>query len=145
VAGVTWFTIGSVALAVSALHGVRGFDAFQPVFLTIFVLGWIVQVLLGAWSYLLPMGRPGDPNLRRTWLVAIESAAWIQLVALNLGVGLIALSAAGWLGHPARYIGESLALVGGTIALLKVWGFPVLPGIVKPTSRGGSVWNPEEI
>ncbi len=145
VAGAGWFTVGSVALAANTMYGIKGFDAFAPVFLAIYVPGWTLQVLLGAWSFLLPMGRPGDPNVRRTWLVAMESAAWLQLAALNAGVALMAASAAGWLGHAAGSVGEGLALTGGGLALVKVWGFPALRHVLKPTSRASSVWRPEEI
>ena len=98
-AGFTWFLVGSVALAISAWHGVTGVGAFFLDFLTIFVGGWIVQVLLGAWSFLLPMARPGHPDTHRAGLIAMEFAGFVQLICLNVGVALMALRAAGWVGE----------------------------------------------
>jgi nitrite reductase (NO-forming) len=144
VAGVIWFTIGSMALSISTLRGVAGFDEFLPDFLTIFVGGWIVQVLLGAWAFLLPMGRPGHPDVRRAGLVAIEFAAWAQLAALNAGIALLAASEAGWMGPTAGWVGIRLALLGGTIALLKAWGFPALAAARLSDPRGEAVWSRPE-
>ena len=61
-AAFAWFVVGSVGLAVALVHGAAGADRYREVFLTAFVGGWLVQVLLGAWSYLLPMARPGHPD-----------------------------------------------------------------------------------
>jgi len=140
-AGFCWFLIGSMALAMSATHGVVGFDAFVLDFLTMFVGGWMVQVLLGAWSFLLPMGRPGHPDERRIGLGAIEFAAWIQLALLNAGVALMSLRAAGWVGPPAGSVGVRLALIGAGIALVKAWAFPMLGTMGLADRRGEAVWG----
>lgn len=141
VAAVVWFAIGCVALAVSALHGTEGFDAFSQDFLVMFVVGWIVQALLGAWSFLLPNARPGHPDVRRAGLVAIEFAAWAQLAALNAGVALLSMRAAGWLGRTAGSIGIALALGGGAIALVKAWAFPALGSAGLSDRRGEAAWS----
>ncbi len=141
VAGVIWFTIGCTALAISVWHGVNGFDAFSLDFLSIFIVGWIAQVLLGAWSFLLPNTRPGHPDVRRATLVAIEFAAWVQVVALNAGVALMSMRAAGWLGPTAGSIGVALALGGATIALVKAWAFPALGSAGLSGRRGEAMWS----
>ncbi|MEO8423944.1 MAG: hypothetical protein ABI595_08525 [Actinomycetota bacterium] len=143
-AGFTWFTIGSVALAISASHGAAGFEAFYLDFLTIFVGGWIVQVLLGAWAFLLPMARPGHPDVHRAGLIAIEFAAPVQLMTLNVGIGLMALRAAGWVGATAGSVGVRLALLGGAIALGKAWLFPALATRGLSDHRGEAVWGRPE-
>jgi nitrite reductase (NO-forming) len=140
-AGFTWFLVGSVALAISALHGVTGVSAFFLDFLTIFVGGWIVQVLLGAWSFLLPMARPGHPDTHRAGLIAIEFAGSVQLICLNVGVALMALRAAGWVGEAAGSAGVRLALLGAAIALAKVWAFPALASWGLSDHRGVAVWG----
>jgi nitrite reductase (NO-forming) len=141
VAGVSWFTIGCAALAVSVWHGAAGFDAFSLDFLSIFIVGWIAQVLLGAWSFLLPNTRPGHPDVRRAALVAIEFAAWVQVVALNAGVALMSLRAAGWLGRTAGSIGVTLTLGGAAIALVKAWAFPALGSAGLSGRRGEAMWS----
>jgi nitrite reductase (NO-forming) len=144
VAGVVWFTVGCTALAVSVWHGVEGFDDFSLDFLAIFVAGWIAQVLLGAWSFLLPNTRPGHPDVRRAGLVAIEFVGWVQLAAMNAGVALMVLRAAGWVGGTAGSIGIALALGGGAIALAKAWAFPALAAVGLSDPRGQTVWGRPE-
>ncbi|MGH2628958.1 MAG: hypothetical protein ACRDHI_00135, partial [Actinomycetota bacterium] len=116
---VAWFVAGSIGLAVALLDGPAGFDRYRPVFLTAFVGGWLLQVLLGAWSYLLPMARPGHPTDRRRSLAVFELAAPIQLVLLNLGLLLVAARGAGWIGPGLGELGVAAALTGGGIALAK--------------------------
>jgi hypothetical protein len=72
VPALAWFLGASLALVVAVVHGPVAFEAFLPVFLVTFVLGWIIQTLLGAWLYLLPMAHPGGPADRRRFLVAVD-------------------------------------------------------------------------
>jgi predicted benzoate:H+ symporter BenE len=102
---------------------------FRRVFLAIFVCGWIVQTLLGAWQYLLPMARPGHPDERRRWLAAMEATGNAQVIALNAGVGLLALAGADVVPALAARVGALLALAGGLAALAKAWAFPSLGGV----------------
>lgn len=136
VAALAWFIVGSLALVWVMRDGAEGVDAFRDPFLAIFVLGWVVQTLLGAWEYLLPMSRPGHPEDRRRWLTSIEAGGVLQVVALNLGVVLLAL-AHGW----GRDVGVWLATAGVTAALLKAWAYPILglaPGLA---GRRADVWG----
>lgn len=144
IAAVVWFAIGCAAFAVSAWHGTVGFDDFSQDFLAIFVVGWVAQVLLGAWSFLLPNARPGHPDVRRAGLVAIEFAAWAQLAAMNVGVALMSMRAAGWLGRTAGSIGVALTIAGGTFALVKAWAFPVLGSAGLSDRRGEAAWSPAD-
>ncbi|MEO8425080.1 MAG: hypothetical protein ABI595_14370 [Actinomycetota bacterium] len=143
-AGFAWFVVGSVALAISAWRGVAGFDAFFLDFLTIFVGGWVIQVLLGAWSFLLPMARPGHPDEHRAGLIAIEFASPVQLIMLNVGIALIALRAAGWVSAAIGSTGSNLALLGAGIALAKAWTFPALAAAGLSDRRGERVWGRPE-
>jgi len=129
-AAIAWFAVGSVALAISAARGAAGFDTFRSDFLVFFVLGWIVQTLLGAWLYLLPMQRAAHPDERRATLMALEFGGWIELIALNAGVALMAARGAGWVPAGAGQLGVILAFVGGGIALGKAWSFPWLGGLL---------------
>lgn len=140
-AGVAWFTAGSLGLARALLDGAAGFDRFRPLFLTAFIGGWLVQVLLGAWSYLLPMARPGHPDERRRGLVVFEVGARTQVVVLNLGLLLVAGRGAGWLGATAGDLGTGLALAAGIFALTKSWLFPLLARVPIVTGRARSVWG----
>jgi nitrite reductase (NO-forming) len=136
-----WFVLGSVLLVVVLAGGSSSWLAFRRPFLAIFVLGWVLQTLLGAWQYLLPMARPGHPDDRRRQLAAIEFGAGVQVVALNAGVALLALAGAGWLGGVAGAIGSGLALAGGGIALVKAWAFGPLGRVPGVSTERREVWG----
>ena len=138
-AAIAWFATGCVALVVAVARG--SFVAFREPFLVLFVCGWVLQVLLGAWLYLLPMSRPGHPDERRRELAAVEVGGTVQVVAMNLGIALLAVRAAGWTGGAVGAVGAGLALGGGAIALVKAWTFPALGRIRAFTGRQGAVWG----
>jgi nitrite reductase (NO-forming) len=136
-----WFVLGCVLLVAALAGGSSSLLAFRGPFLAIFVLGWVLQTLLGAWQYLLPMARPGHPDDRRRQLAAIEFGAGVQVVAFNLGVALLALAGAGWLGGTAGAAGTGLALAGGGIALVKAWAFGPLGRVPGVSTQRGEVWG----
>jgi nitrite reductase (NO-forming) len=140
-AGVVWFAVGSVGLARALFEGATGFEGYRPVFLTAFVGGWLLQVLLGAWAYLLPMARPGHPSDRRRTLAAFELLAPLQLALLNGGLALMAMRAAGWVGDAAGVVGVGTAVVGGGFALVKAWVFPAIARGPVMTTRARAVWG----
>ncbi len=139
-AGFAWFVAGSVGLAIALFGGAAGFDRYREVFLTAFVGGWLVQMLLGAWSYLLPMARPGHPTERRRWLWVFERVAPAQVALLNVGLGMLASAGAGWLGPAPGRVGAVLALAGGGLALAKAWLFAAADWPVS-TERARAVWG----
>lgn len=136
-----WFTVGAFALAVALLGGASSFDAFRQDYLVIFVGGWIVQTLLGAWQYLLPMAKPGHPDQRRRSLAAIEFGGALHVVALNAGLLLVALRGAGWVSGTLGAIGVGLALGGAALALFKAWGYAVLARAPVLSDRQLRVWG----
>lgn len=140
-AGVGWFVAGSIGLVVALLDGGAGLDAYRPVFLLAFVAGWLVQVLLGAWSYLLPMARPGHPEERKRWLASFEVGARTQVLALNAGLIVLAGGALGWWGGRATFAGAVLAWLGAGSALLKAWLFPWLARLPIDPARARGVWG----
>jgi nitrite reductase (NO-forming) len=139
-AGVAWFVLGSGWLVVAVARG--SFAGFREPFLVVFVCGWILQVLLGAWLYLLPMSRPGHPDERRRELAGVEVGGALQLLALNVGVALLVVRAAGWSTGALGAVGAGLALGGGGIALVKAWSFPVLGRLRAFGGRQRAVWGP---
>jgi nitrite reductase (NO-forming) len=138
-AAVAWFVIGCGALVVAVVRD--AFVGFREPFLVLFVCGWVVQILLGAWLYLLPMARPGHPDERRRQLAAVEVGGTLQVVGLNVGIALLALRAAGWVPGTVGGIGAGLALGAGAIALVKAWTFPALGRIRAFTRREAAVWG----
>ena len=54
-------------------------------------VGWVVQVLIGAWSHLLPSIGPGDMAAHADQRARLGRAAMGRVIALNLGVALVTL------------------------------------------------------
>lgn len=140
-AAVAWFCVGTVGLAVALLRGGAGFDGFREPFLVIFVGGWILQTLLGAWLYLLPMARPAHPDERRRSLVATELGGRVQVVALNAGLVLLALRAWELVPGAVGPYGAGLAIGAAAVALAKAWAYPLLGRFVGMEGRGVGVWG----
>ena len=141
VAAACWFVWGSLGLAWALIHGPTGFAAYRTTFLVAFAGGWLLQVLLGAWAYLLPMAWPGHPDERRRTLAAFELAAPVQLLVLNGGLVLLAARGAAWIGPGAGDIAILLTATGAVVALAKAWLFPLLGRGPVDTDRARAVWG----
>ncbi|HEY8868117.1 MAG TPA: hypothetical protein VIM30_01855 [Candidatus Limnocylindrales bacterium] len=75
-------------------------------------VGWVVQVLIGAWSQLLPAIGPGDMAAHARQRTSLGRAAAGRLAALNLGVASVMLGGAiAW----TALVLAGLVLGGGTI------------------------------
>ena len=133
-----WFLVGALTLPWMLADDLVG--SREP-FLAIFVCGWVLQTLLGAWQFLLPMSRPGHPDERRAWLSAIEVGGTVQVLALNAGVALLALGGAGALPPSAARAGAFLALAGAIVALGKAWAFPALGRVPALVGRHAGTWG----
>jgi nitrite reductase (NO-forming) len=141
IAGVGWFVAGSLGLAGALFDGSAGFDRFRPYFLLAFVAGFLIQVLLGAWAYLLPMQRPGHPADRRRSLAAFELLMPLQVALLNGGLVILILVQAGWLAGQWDDVGTIAAFTGGAFALTKAWLFPLLGRGSVDTERARAIWG----
>jgi nitrite reductase (NO-forming) len=116
-AGVAWFAIGagaaSVRLAVAGMAGGSGADAWiLAVGGAPLVLGWVVQVLIAAWTHLLPAIGPGGPVLHAARRVVLGRWATSRLVAFNAGVAMVALA---WPQESWPVAGTGLVLVAGSV------------------------------
>ena len=139
-----WFVFGSVDLAVQAIRGLDAFALFRPVFLTVFVGGWIAQTLLGAWLFLLPMWRAGHPEERRRSWAAVDYLAGPQIVALNLGLVIMVLRVSTPTPGAAAAVGLGLALGGAMLALVKAWAFRWIARAPVVTPRTRAMWWADE-
>ncbi len=137
-----WFAAGTVWLVVALGRGLSWFAGAHDVFVVIFAGGWILQILLGAWLYLLPMTRPGHPETRRSVLAAMEWGGTIQLAAFNAGMVLLAVAASRSGASALATAGAALALAGAGLALVKAWTHPMLGRSATLTRRGRPVWDP---
>ncbi len=128
--GSAWFLGGMVVLAGRVLWLGADPAALSLTAIGIpFVMGWVLQVLVGSWSHLIPALGPGDPGVRarrREWL---SRAAMPRLMALNAGT--LAAWFGVWLGVPVLLVvgalGVGLALAAsGALAAVAAHGRAVL-------------------
>jgi nitrite reductase (NO-forming) len=137
-----WITAGALWQVGAQIRGAEWFAGADDLFVVVFVGGWVLQALLGAWQYLLPMSRPGHPDERRAWLAAMEWGGTVQLIALNVGLVLLALAASRSGASVLATVGAASALVGATMALIKSWTYPILGRSTLFTRRSRSMWTP---
>ena len=76
-------------------------------------IGWVVQVLIGAWSHLLPSIGPGDMAGHAEQRIRLGRAAVGRVIGLNLGIVLVTL-------------GGSLAWAAGVVSGLIICGGVIL-------------------
>jgi nitrite reductase (NO-forming) len=122
ISALLWFCSGAVAMWLLMMSG-GDVEGFLPVALVIFVLGWTVQMLLGAWSYLIPSAAPGGPEERRAYFAVMDAGGLVQVATLNAGLALIALRAAGLVGSVMALVGVWMALAAGAAAVARTWLF----------------------
>lgn len=82
------------------------------------VLGWVVQVLIGSWSHLLPAIGPGGPAEHARQRALLGRGATARLIALNGGAALATVGVLGAV-FPVTLIGLALAvasLTGSVVA-----------------------------
>ena len=79
-------------------------------------LGWVAQVLIGAWSHLLPAIGPGDGGAHARARTVLGRAATVRVVTFNLGVGLLVIGGSlTW--TPAILLGMALAIATSLAAV----------------------------
>ena len=91
-------------------------------------IGWVVQVLIGAWSHLLPSIGPGDMAAHADQRARLGRAAIGRVIALNLGVALVT-------------VGGLLPWTGGVVIGLIVCGCGILTSLASfvDAARSGRV------
>jgi nitrite reductase (NO-forming) len=77
------------------------------------VIGWVAQVLVGAWSHLLPAIGPGDPVAHARQRTILGRAATTRVVALNAGA---VLATAGALTATGTLVTGGLLLSAASLA-----------------------------
>lgn len=137
-----WFAAGTIWLVGALIRGAAWFAGADELFVVVFAGGWILQTVLGAWQYLLPMSRPGHPDQRRSSLAAVEWGGTVQLVALNVGLVLLAVAASRTGASVLAIAGAALALCGAGMALIKAWTYPILGRNTLLTRGSLPMWDP---
>ncbi len=92
-AGVLWLPVGLTVMAWSLVS--RGSWAAiadnYGALTTIFVVGFALQVLLGALSYLLPVAIGGGPSVLRAGMAQLEKGGMLRVAVTNVGLALTLL------------------------------------------------------
>jgi nitrite reductase (NO-forming) len=85
--------------------------------------GTVVQAILGAWAFLLPMEKPVGGELRRLHLVAFEKGARTQVAAYNIGLVLLLLGLSAPAPARTEAVGLMLVWAAAAWALFKAFSF----------------------
>jgi nitrite reductase (NO-forming) len=138
VAAIAWFAVGLALAAARALWaGAAPIAWSTELIVAPLAVGWVVQVIVGAWSHLVPAIGPRGPDGHAARRRILGYAAVPRLVALNAGVALVAL---GWTGGVDVVIRPGVVLVGGSVAadlLLGLAAVAVRPARVSGPARAG--------
>ena len=89
-AGLGWFTIG-VAVAVERIlvSGAQPDGWSVTALIAPLGVGFVIQIMVGAWTHLLPAIGPGTPALHAVARSRLGIAAWPRLVLLNAGAAAL--------------------------------------------------------
>jgi hypothetical protein len=112
-AGCAWYAVGLTLAAGVVLAGPGAGGWSTAVVGAPLAIGWVVQVLVASWTHLLPSIGPGGPGEHARQRTALGRLATVRLVALNLGVALLAI---GWAVGDARL--AAIGAVGVGVAVL---------------------------
>lgn len=93
---------------------VRNLDGLVPAL----VVGFVLQTLVGALTYLVPVVRGGGPAVLRISITGLARGWRVRVVALNVGVLILALGGLAWL--PTQLTRAGWVLVGVPVAAF-VW------------------------
>lgn len=117
-AGSVWFAVAAAVAAGRVLWLGADPAAWTVDLVAVpLAIGWVLQVLLGSWSHLVPSIGPGDPLAHARQRRILGRASAIRLTALNLGVGLASVGVVA-AGTPLTATGLALAFAGGAAGVL---------------------------
>lgn len=138
-AGTGWLA-AAVALDVAALGRASSLDAYLDdldALVPVLAVGFALQVLIGALSYLVPVLRGGGPQAVRDTIAALAPGWRTRVVALNVGVAGVSVGA-------LLDLRDAVAVVGWALVGAAVLGFLAVAvlAVVPQKARGpvGGLW-----
>ena len=117
-----WFVV-AVAIAVEPILQLGAAPAAWSIDLLAapLVFGWLVQVLIGSWTHLVPAIGPGDRATHAAQRAILGRWATARLLLLNTGIVLVvAGQLSGAFALTGIGAGACLAAIGGALAVLIV-------------------------
>jgi nitrite reductase (NO-forming) len=116
-AGVSWFAVGMTlasALVLARAAGLIGDDRVWSSSLVAgpLAIGWVVQVLVGSWTHMLPAIGPGTPvdHARQRYVLGMWAGP--RVVALNAGTACVSI---GWPLGISQLTGFGVLLVAVSV------------------------------
>lgn len=136
VAAIAWALVSAIGLVVTL--GQDHWGAARDFVVVGGAVGFALQALLGAWSFLLPSTRAPVPQQRRNELTSMELVGRSQVTAYNLGLilALVGLRT----GSDMAMIGTVLTWTATAWALAKAWSFPLLARLPLVERRAAAWW-----
>jgi nitrite reductase (NO-forming) len=129
-AGLAWFSLGvATAVAGVLLNGARPAGWSVTELIAPLGVGFVVQVVIGAWTHLLPAIGPGSPGVHAAARRRLGTVAWPRLAVLNVGA---ASMFAGSLAGNGDLVRVGLLVAGiAVVTSLGLFGVTVAGMLVK--------------
>lgn len=108
----TGFTFGALMLANKGLSFAPMLWRLRPAHIEVLLVGWMVQLAMGVAFWILPRFQASRGDVR---------PAWLALVLINLGIGLVALSLVVDLGGWNVVVGRLAELIAVAAFALHAW------------------------
>jgi nitrite reductase (NO-forming) len=136
-AATAWLVLGLLAdlALVATAPDLEAYDHALDALVPLLLVGFVAQVLLGALTFLLPVVIGGGPSRVRASIGRLSLAWPVRVVAMNAGVGLIALGSVGLPGPAGLVCGTGWLLVASAFAAALALFISLLAG---PKPRRGS-------
>lgn len=87
----------------------------RPIYLHLFVVGWISQIIFGMMYWMLP--RFGGDRSKR----GKDAWAWVAIIALNLGVVSVMVAPFTWFAHQLTLFGRFVEAMAALIFVIYAW------------------------
>lgn len=128
IAGIGWFVVAALFGAGEIVTGSSAPAAWNLAPLAAPLgIGWVAQVLIGAWSHLVPAVGPGSPEQHARQRAILGRAGSFRLAMVNLGAGAIVAGGAFSI-QSLELAGLAAVLIAGVIAVvLLATALAVLP------------------
>jgi nitrite reductase (NO-forming) len=127
-AGIAWFVAGTwIAVLVVLVHGASGRAWSTDLVAVPLAVGWVVQVLIGSITHLLPAIGPGGPAGHAARRRVLGSAGPVRVVSLNVGALLLFAGAIG--GSDLLTMVGAGAVLGTVLATLGLVALSMRPAV----------------
>lgn len=140
IAGLAW--LGCVSLIQIPLLARDDAAAIRDLWVVGIAGGFVLQVVLGSWAFLLPMSRGSGGEATGRELIAFELGARPQVAAYNVGLIVVLLALRGFIPDPAGTAGIALTWAASAWVMFKTLWFPRLAALPSVRAKAERWWAP---